>query len=543
MMKTVKIKLNLNDGYELEHKTKVLDQAAATEILHSRRQRYYTSAKMHDNGVVFEKDAVLCPYCGRETPDYTSLTKNAVSRREAEEWLNMHQLSFFGDEEQETLLNLNSPKNDWELFICNHCGATSTAKQYTYNIEITYGRKVVSICCMKSMSDLMKHPELSGKTVVPPVYEKFTFNFRNGHTFVELSDSTDQKYLIRDITESKDIDKYVIPELIGSYPLLRRKLVAVFEEVTGSRPFTSTEVNLQRLIEMTRFIGFPSGFYRGIPYTIETGRIDDPAFRRMAKKLHRADKVIEVLNTSSLPKAKTIRRKLFSSPALLFYIKELEIIWKLISDVNIFRRFLSDVRLKYLIKVMIGLHDYPSTECFYRDYISRTNVKCLIKLINHMKEYLNVFALQYASMRDEIKQREKAKWAKANMFISNPYWETYSVPETVFSEEMIRDYNINGFTFSFLRSTCLFYEAGAELGNCLTEYRPQRSAVYVIKSGGKAMAAVEVKDGEVLQAYGYENEPVKNNPFLFMALKAWIKKTGLEINQNCSLYDEFYNDD
>lgn len=53
-------------------------------------------------------------------------------------------------------------------------------------------------------------------------------------------------------------------------------------------------------------------------------------------------------------------------------------------------------------------------------------------------------------------------------------------------------------------------------------------SVYGISKGGKYVAAVEIKDGVILQAHTYRNGEMNANQALFSAFSIWKERSGVK---------------
>ena len=137
---------------------------------------------------------------------------------------------------------------------------------------------------------------------------------------------------------------------------LKNQFIKIFR---GSLPFRTKELTVEQFVLMTRFIGYNCGFYNALPYA-EKENLIERRFLKSAKRLHHAVKVPNIFEKTTLPKVKSIRKLLFCNPALFFYTEELEQLWKIIEDVNLFRNFITS---QNIFSELAFLHKMPQFLC------------------------------------------------------------------------------------------------------------------------------------------------------------------------------------
>ena len=97
---------------------------------------------------------------------------------------------------------------------------------------------------------------------------------------------------------------------------------------------------------------------------------------------------------------------------------------------------------------------------------------------------------------------------------------------------------MDGFDFTWLRSSNDYRQAALELNNCLDERSPLDPPVVCVRRYGQAVAAVEVSGNRVLQALGFDNDPLEDEPGLYRAVEKWMVRFHLEWGEDEGGYFE-----
>ena len=199
------------------------------------------------------------------------------------------------------------------------------------------------------------------------LYETITFHWKKGRTFVALEDGNGNKLQLYDISNIK-VTRYSddpIFELINLYKPIRRELKRQFIKIShSSLPFRANELTVEQFILMTKFIGYDAAFYSALPYAKDEYLIEK-RFVKTAKRLHYAKNAPNIFQKTMLPQVKSIRKAIFSNPALLFYKAELEQVWQLLEDVNLFRSFITS---KWIFSEIWELCKMPRLIDFYKEF-------------------------------------------------------------------------------------------------------------------------------------------------------------------------------
>ena len=69
-----------------------------------------------------------------------------------------------------------------------------------------------------------------------------------------------------------------------------------------------------------------------------------------------------------------------------------------------------------------------------------------------------------------------------------------------------------------------YRRAALQLNNCLDEHSPPHPPVVCVRKYRQAVAAVEVSGGKVLQALGFDDDPLEKEPGLYRAVEKWMAR-------------------
>ena len=88
-----------------------------------------------------------------------------------------------------------------------------------------------------------------------------------------------------------------------------------------------------------------------------------------------------------------------------------------------------------------------------------------------------------------------------------------------------------GFTFKLLRNTSECFRAGRELNNCLQSWESFGSPVITVSQANEIVAAIEISDNTVTQAYSYENLSIDHVFGLSAAIEKWAKQNKITFSK------------
>jgi hypothetical protein len=517
-------------GFTIEKQQKTVGRDVAFEVLTPARQRKSTLAVFENDNVVITKHVIVCPWCGKKAPAYHN--NQMEPHQLIDMWL-AQQTSMF-EKLPKTLL-FNRPIEAMEKFVCPRCNMISHPSKGFIDVLFIVDRKTIKIFRKLELKELFQIKWGADKICITnfELYEAITFNLKNGHTYVSLEDGRGEKLKVHDISNTKAnlYSDDPIFELINLYKPVNRELKNQFAKIfRGPLPFRTKELTVEQFLLMTEFIGYDSAFYSALPYA-DKGDLIERRFLKSAKRLHDAQKVPNIFEKTILPKVKSIRKIFFCNPALFFYTGELEQLWKIIEDINLFRNFITS---KNIFSELAFLCKMPHLIDFYTEYKAEIGIK---KLYHNFFQATNRYWLYnyvswYYLLSEYDRKVERQKWhdgwlEKRDDFegIENDMGARFSVSIPDRSSKDFRhpglECCINGYSFRRLKNSMEFLQAGNELKNCLTGWQFFRNNVYGMIDNGKYVAAVEIKDNVIIQAHTYRNGDISGNHSIKQAFDIW----------------------
>lgn len=533
--------LSLTNGFNIMEKSVIVDLHTAYQQLSGKGQLRYTKAEKDGMQVSLTSHVLVCPHCGKYKPFYRHfmkpvMVKPQISKLCIERWTS-RQLSFLEPEEsQAQVLFLNRPEWEIEKFRCKSCGHISKPSDKKETIRLDYqelGLEVSTVIHDMEEFSALIWADLLSDIPVFPMLEVLSLDLDKGQIFLRLeSDGTCVINL--DLSESVvQAEGAKFAQLVKSQRLLRRRIKQFYEKFwDNGLPFCDDEIKLQRIWELTKFIGYPRAFYDAIPYLMGHDEPDD-TFIDVSHRLHRANEAISLLQTSILSSKKSLRKIIYANPGLLFYLNELEILYSVFKDVNLFCRLIEHLDVFHLLAV---LHAYPGIQVFIRDYFEICKCKPLfiLKSFCDRNSCFYFDALLYTLANDDQKKRERKLWClKTNYSYDED--ESFSVIDTPNSTPFRNESQlplvsrVGTFRFEMLRSRKECYQVGKDLQNCLRSYYQNTCVLFAVYLGNRPIAAIEVNKNIIVEASCKRNWPVIEYPTLFSAISAWAKRYQLQL--------------
>lgn len=543
-------------GYALETVTESMDIFKAEEILSSRRQRRYSRVLRQGMEAKLERHLWICPFCGEHIPAYPCYFSKAIVHKPLP-WREIHsclspQLSMF---ERTDSLTLNEPIGCGE-WGCPKCGRSSGLSRRTRQVRYTVKRGQLQVSVkLEELEDVLclrwlQKPIMS---LCLPLTEKVVFNFRKGRVYLKLQDAWGRTCAGLDITQIPEAwNSGVLYDILTKSKANRRAFKKGFAMGYGKKlPFPDCELSLDKLVAMTRFIGYSPDFYCAIPYLEDSCRIDS-SFHRAASILHRADRVPRLYGESQLPQVKSVKRVFYENAGLLFYLDECIKLWQLIGDVNVYRRLIS---CSSIYDILFRMHIYPGVEDYYRDYAAAKGPAAFARLIMTSFLQVNNEAIAYRSMSLYSRKLKREEWKEKRPHKKSPKWgenwEEYhdedhrytaaeygpgSVePPVIYSipmhstDRQIDACIIDGCCFAWLRSSNEYRAAGRALKNCLVRWEKDQNPVVAVRKEGRIVAAIEIdpETHTVIQKAVAGNRYIEAEPGLAQAYSKWKTRSRL----------------
>lgn len=525
-------------GYELVNKTEHMKVWRAEKRLLSRRARRYTRAVRQGEDAVLHGQYIVCPHCGeRVSVNAAPPSFSGVSREQVSAWADL-QLSVFDNENSNELV-IAPPTDGPKVFVCPGCESESLASAAVRTVELTLENEEIHVKCeVSKIDEMIASRWLHGKalTLLFPCYETLTLDLGEGNVWVSMEDAQANVSERCEITDCPELLKGgAVYRVLTSNKTVLRAIKKLLEEVWQCPlPYTEKQIDLPALVQMTRFVGYPQNFYPCIPYVPNSHRIDE-SFAAQAKQLHLAKDAGKLYDASSLPQSKSVRRAMFENPGSLFYINEVSTMWKVLADHNLLCRFLQGYKS---FSVLCELHMRPGIVCYFRDYCRVKGAKSLCDGLQKNWSEIRDRAVEYCCMSPQLRRQAQARWQSKR--VREEFAQRmpgYSLPMGC-PDEKIPDCTIDGYRFFWLRSSNEYAKAAKQLKNCLSEWQPGYSPVVCVKKREKYLAAIEVAQRCVVQARGYHNEPIEDDPLLFEAFKKWIDCYGLQWSSEEDLWED-----
>ena len=527
-------------GYTIETRRRVVDRDIAYKVLTPALQRKSAGAVRGRHTVEITKRVVVCPCCGKERPAYQKSARQIRSRDEIGAWL-FPQISLFeetADEQPEELI-FNTPIDFMDKFICPRCGAESSPSRGYIDASMTVTQSGIKISRRLELQELFAIKVLPDQFCITEFefYETITFHLKKGRTFVALEDRNGNTLQVCDISNIK-VNRYSddpILELINLYKPVNRELKKKFAKFFHAPlPFRRNEFRVEQFILMTRFVGYDAAFYNALPYA-EDHHLIEKRFAKTAKKMHYALHVPDLVRKMMLPQVKSVRKVFFSNPALLFYQEELVQAWRLLEDVNLFRRFVTSEEIFYTLWYLCKL---PKMIEFYTDCKEELGSKKLYEIMIDVRS-TEWYVEWYLMLSEYDKKMERQKWHHTGGKKKSPFWNSdkhtvganFSIPIPEYPSEISHrpalECCIQGYDFRRLKRSAEYIQAGKELHNCLTGWSFFYNNIYGIMKDNQYVAAVEVGKYEIIQAHTDHNGNISQNKSLKRAFDIWKKRNML----------------
>lgn len=524
-MKT-QIDLKIPLGFRLEEETrqmKIWD--AETLLLTKKRWKYAKAVRTGDEAVLYSRH-ILCPHCSSRLPaDEPLRRKESEMRDRISRWASL-QLALPGCEVGDTVL-LADPIDLPVILKCPVCGETARRSCQTRYVVLTGDRRKV---CMKSQItgideilslEWAKTGEIRFSL---PVYEVLVFNIDRGRIYVRVEDLEGRVLARRDVTAHPQLLKGgASDKLLATNKVVLRNVKRLFQKAWNMElPYQGREVDLDALFRMTLFRGYPREFYVCIPYTRNSWQIDK-SFRAIAGKIRHASRLEGVYARSTLPQAKSLRRTLFETPGLFFYLVEIERMWQAMGDINLLRRFL---RSTGVFAVLSSLHTMPGMLAYLRDYCQVRGTSNLCDGLEKHWDTVREKAIDYSCMSPTARREAQKRWqGKQDQGFRSE--RAYAVPMAK-PDPHIADCHIDGYDFFWLRTSNDYALAAQGLHNCLDTWSATGAPVVCIRRKAEYVGAVEVNNGQIVQARGFDNCCLELDPRLYGAFEKWRQRYQLE---------------
>lgn len=528
------VQLNIPMGYCLNEKSVELSIDQAQNILLSKKQKTNTRAERDDYKVTMKQHYIQCPFCYHKIPAYARefnkafschlTTDKRVHKNVILDWTSQ-QMTIF--EEERKPLFLSRVVDVATDLTCPNCKNTMHYSDKTRLVELKHDNHKVFIRAeVLDIMELLSLPCLSsGEVRVEfPLFEVACFNFRNGHSYIRLETPEGKCIAVRDLTSNKYAwTSGAVYNAISKNKYVRRIARNMFSDEWQSKiPFFPSELGVNEMRMLTMYVGYDRKFYSAIPFVKGSLAVDE-SFEIQARKMRYANDIVSLYKKSELPNMKSIKKILFDNEGLFFYLEECERLWELFNDPNYFVTLFKEPEI---YQILSDLHMRPMIFEFLKDYLKTGRTKRLLKLIHKYWHSVCRYAVNYSSMSKHMRNSEQAKWIKHESGSTIGGFPNFAIPMCN-PTERIRDCSIDEFEFTWLKNSVDYEEAGKALNNCLRDWSTYNYPVVCVRKGGKIIAALEVRNDFVFQAFTSNNDSLRKIPGLLKAYYKWHAKNNL----------------
>lgn len=533
-MNNKSLSLQIPLGYEIVQRTKIVDLYTAYEILRSKKQRHITTARRTGYKAELVTHYIKCPHCGKMVYAYAHYhNKNAVaypkkSKSTIFEWSDV-QPSL--ESEPDVELQIQDFEDFSGEYICPKCGYSSNkSNEYTeLYIDYVYGKLLVKKS-IKNLSELISLKWLRGTTAIDfPLYEQFVFDFESGKTYVQILNENNI-ICTEAVTDSEtDFSSDILIDLFSKNNMVKRKVRSFLEEITGYKmPFTTNELDIDKFVDFVRFVGFPKYFYEAIPFWGGI-RVLDESFKDITDNLRTPKDAMKLLEKSSLPFCKSVKRLFAKKSGLFFYLKECEFLYSLVNDVNLLCTYLKKPFIFHFLSMM-HYYDYP-VKIFLKDYLNVLGQARFKNTFLPVDIYIE-YAIFYGSLSLYVRKKEHHKWYTGDKFFDCskilPFRENNI--SVSFRDSGEKDMVVDKYRFKHLRTKQECVIAGEKMKNCLVNWDSYSNPVVIVYKGDKIVAAVEFLNGVLVQAKQCRNKSIEPDSDLCRAIEKWCKINNIKFD-------------
>lgn len=558
----------LKDDFESVCEVRLVDKRRAELKLTPPRRNNYLSALKSGEFYALKKINVVCPNCGMRLHLYASKSREAsmgrLENRQTDRRIKVfldNQITFFDDDNRE-YIEINTPLPFGTKVECPRCGTHGILRKQSSERKVRIAAETDKLSVSCTLRDIFDALHIGWVSSVnrdvafglPPYEEKIIFDFGTGVTAIQIIDGSGVicEKEINSGTELVGHDSIV--DVFNNF-VLRRRIRFAFTDAYGYEIFfTPDELNLDRYILHTRYMGYYRDFYDCIPFimdyrTIAHGERRLPeSIRSIAKLMHRSGDIPALYDKLGLPAIKSVRRIVFEEPQLMFYANELKLLNKVFPDVNYYRRIITCAAAYRILASLVRSGKAAEYLVMLREVLGMRRLYEYLKNRDCSVIFSN--GMLYSAMNDE----DQALVRSSLMNSPDPFKDIARLPKG-FSlnvpmnhlRKQRYDWDYDGFQFKTLRTSDDYERAGMDLHNCLNAcYGCDRSydgeeinendvilsqnenTIVGVLKNGKYVGAIDVYyDGTVGFSAIENNRPVTRSPMFFNAYVTWLRHFGL----------------
>lgn len=504
--------LVISDGYEITVENRKMPLEEVCKLLLTKKQHLYNCALRDEYQAVLTRHMIVCPTCGfRQTATRRHVLGEGtprVNKKDVERWACEAQQMALWDDGFLELNELLLPSS-WE---CPRCGTVHALGHHCVTVRLTADKKRLRIHCR-------------GTVAGQHVSEALEFNIRKGRVVFTQYNPWEGKQVIRDVTTLPSwFRESYTHKLLEKNIRLQKMVYRRLRDIWGKPlPYNIYGLQTQMLFVMCRFVGYPKSFYEAIPWCDDDGLVIHPYFSRIAKKLHEAKHVQQVLaDMKPLSEFRSVRRLLSEQSGLLFYHREASALLEAMRyDPGSFCSLLRGQDGYWLLGQLAA---YPGMMDFLKDYLKVRGMAALRKQLDKSQGVIHFYALEYHAMNPSRRRQEQLAWKTGNIeFHPGP---GFSLPVRLGEHRV--DGSNSGYEFRYLRSSKEFQECGKRLNSYLG-IQPE-GPVVAITRGTELVGAAYLCDDQVIHTESIDCQPLLAEPR--SAFEAWCHENGLRLPED-----------
>lgn len=410
---------------------------------------------------------------------------------------------------------------------CPHCGKKAKAAKDGAWYCVASSAEQIAVIQSVTLTDRFKLLPISmpwGEDVRFPLKLNLSFFYNTRRTRFCVCDREGETLWDEDITEHiLPLRGFLMERHISSHTQLRQVLFRAFEKLhAGGLPFDEDEIDLETLVLLNRFQGFPRNFFDAIPFAGGSKRIES-SFSGIAGRLGRYRDTPELYAELGLPAKKAVRRTFFKTPALFFYAREIKELPFRNGDV-----LLQILRAPEVFLFLALLKTLPGMMGFLRAVVAQKGDAAAWQWIRRRIESLPFVAAAYLLLpegkREDILHGASSRSAPGLLF---PDGVAFNYPFAREYAAKIPNSRIGEYVFRELKTIADYRAAGDELNNCLGTYT--RSRVIGVKKAQRYVAAIEISGDAVVLASLSGNEAIQNDVEIYAAFLRWAEQNRLSV--------------
>lgn len=204
--------------------------------------------------------------------------------------------------------------------------------------------------------------------------------------------------------------KTALTKGIDAVTIIRTQLLNAFKTFWSKDvefPFHQAELDIRKLILITKFVGFPRSFYENLPINFESGNTEiDENFNKLEKLLHKYTKVSTVYDKLGLPGDEKIKNLILSKPYFLFFSNEIKRLYPLLGKENM-AHFLVYSKSAVILEF---LYNYDGVFEYIEDFFQTVGSDLLFLALTIDIDMHLSYMLSYPLLSNVCKMKQKKYW-------------------------------------------------------------------------------------------------------------------------------------